>query len=258
MTENIFEESLNRGLDAIASENKLGNVTTQLVSRYSGIPEAKMLRHIPSLDRAIEEWFTNKIGEIESIASSFNKVKSKTEFLHSISSIIESPHLLTLLVAKNIDQSIEEKQLSNIRDIFRNSIFTAINCLQEKPDRSDDELADEVMYMLFEIGSSTDQEVLRKKNSLKKNLPWESECDLFPSEDIIRRLAISESGFVFDPVSGKSYSANESALAILKILQQTTDIGEITTLVIDEYDVSNRTAERDILEFAASLRNTFS
>jgi hypothetical protein len=35
--------------------------------------------------------------------------------------------------------------------------------------------------------------------------------------DVIKRLAVNDSGFVFDPVSGKSFSTNETGKAILKL-----------------------------------------
>ena len=36
---------------------------------------------------------------------------------------------------------------------------------------------------------------------------------------LFQRLASSESGFVFDPVSGQSYTVNETGLALLRLLQ---------------------------------------
>ena len=37
-----------------------------------------------------------------------------------------------------------------------------------------------------------------------------------PKSDVLKRLALSDSGFVFDPVSGNSFTVNGSGLAILR------------------------------------------
>ena len=38
--------------------------------------------------------------------------------------------------------------------------------------------------------------------------------------DRLRELALSESGFIFDPRTGQSFSANDSALECLRLLQE--------------------------------------
>ena len=43
---------------------------------------------------------------------------------------------------------------------------------------------------------------------------------LLPSASSIRRLAISESGFVFDPCSGRSFTVNDTGMEVLKALQE--------------------------------------
>lgn len=258
MTYSNFEESLLKGLDVIASENRLGNITTQLVSRYSGIPEAKMLRHISSLDVIVASWFQLKQRKLRVVIDGFNGVDSKEGYLQQMGNLLELPSLLTLLVAKNIDRMIDVDIIEDLRHSFRESLLQAIVHLKGTSDRSHEELAGEVMFTLSEVVSYGNKDSRRKIASLKKNLPWEIECDLFPSQEVIKRLAVSESGFIFDPVSGKSYSANSSAMSILKILQRTTDVGEITSIITDEYDVLSSMAERDILDFSVNLRGLFS
>ena len=72
--------------------------------------------------------------------------------------------------------------------------------------------------------------------------------------DTLRRLATSDTGFVFDPVTGDSFSANAPALAILRHAQADRDPRAIATALALEFDVTETTAERDILEFAGVLR----
>lgn len=79
--------------------------------------------------------------------------------------------------------------------------------------------------------------------------------NLLPSPDVLRRLAVSESGFVFDPVSGNSFTVNETGLAIIRVLQHDRDLQSITELLQREFDVKPRELERDLLEFAGTLRD---
>ena len=67
--------------------------------------------------------------------------------------------------------------------------------------------------------------------------------------DAIKRLAISDSGFVFDPAIGKSYTANESGLWILRQLQQDNSIDTIEHKALQEFDVSSDQLERDLTDF---------
>lgn len=78
-----------------------------------------------------------------------------------------------------------------------------------------------------------------------------------PKPEHLMRLALSDSGFVFDPVTGNSFSVNGSGLAILRRLQQGTDLPGIVASLSEEYEVDTLAAERDVIEFANLLRNTF-
>ncbi|MFO1080199.1 MAG: PqqD family protein [Reyranellaceae bacterium] len=77
----------------------------------------------------------------------------------------------------------------------------------------------------------------------------------FPT-DVLKRLAISETGFVFDPVSGDSFTANATALAILRLAGQATDTHGLAEALAGEFDVDVAVAERDLIEFAGVLRRT--
>ena len=78
-----------------------------------------------------------------------------------------------------------------------------------------------------------------------------------PKPENLMRLALSDSGFVFDPVTGNSFSVNGSGLAILRRLQQGTDLTRIVASLCEEFEVDALAAERDVIEFANLLRNTF-
>ena len=78
-----------------------------------------------------------------------------------------------------------------------------------------------------------------------------------PKPENLMRLALSDSSFVFDPVTGNSFSVNGSGLAILRRLQQGTDLPGIVASLSEEFEVDILAAERDVIEFANLLRNTF-
>jgi hypothetical protein len=77
---------------------------------------------------------------------------------------------------------------------------------------------------------------------------------MLPSAQSLRRLAISESGFVFDPVSGHHFTVNETGLEILRRLQKDQDLSGLLRSLAQEYSVSDRELERDVLEFSGMLR----
>lgn len=81
------------------------------------------------------------------------------------------------------------------------------------------------------------------------------ERGLLPDAKALERLAISESGFVFDPVSGHSFTVNETGLEILRALQKDRRLGALQERLVAAYDVDRVTLDRDLLEFVGSLRD---
>lgn len=74
--------------------------------------------------------------------------------------------------------------------------------------------------------------------------------------DVVKRLATSESGFVFDPATGDSFTANATALAILRLATTETEPERIAELLAEEFDVPKAQAEREVVEFASVLRQS--
>ena len=81
------------------------------------------------------------------------------------------------------------------------------------------------------------------------------EQTILPDAKSIQRLAVSESGFVFDPVSGHSFTVNETGLAILRALQKERRLDALRESLTSEFDVDGITLDRDLLEFLGSLRD---
>ena len=77
----------------------------------------------------------------------------------------------------------------------------------------------------------------------------------FPPLASLQRLAISESGFVFDPASGHNFTVNETGLSILRQLQKSIELEPLLERLANEYDVPTRELERDVQEFASVLRD---
>ena len=72
---------------------------------------------------------------------------------------------------------------------------------------------------------------------------------------IVKRLALSESGFVFDPVSGQSFSVNETGLALLRLAQVESDIALLVTRLAGQFAADTDEIRRDVLDFAERLKD---
>ncbi|MCX6180145.1 MAG: PqqD family protein [Chlorobiales bacterium] len=71
----------------------------------------------------------------------------------------------------------------------------------------------------------------------------------------LKELAISESGLIFDPVTGSIYTSNVVGLLILGALKDGKESGEIRNLIVGQYDVDEQTAERDVNDFMNQLNS---
>ena len=70
---------------------------------------------------------------------------------------------------------------------------------------------------------------------------------------IKKNIAISDSGFVFDPGSGDSYSLNPSGLEIVQLIKSGKDFKEILETVSEKYEVDSDSFERYFYDFVATL-----
>lgn len=68
-------------------------------------------------------------------------------------------------------------------------------------------------------------------------------------------LAINQSGFIFDPTTGYSYNANDTAIKIIQQLIEGQEIGTIVTGLTEEYDVTTDEAISDVEYFVRVLEN---
>ena len=71
----------------------------------------------------------------------------------------------------------------------------------------------------------------------------------------LNNLAISESGFIFDPVTGNSYTTNEIGLTILNSVKKGVATVDIARKICEEYDVAFDEIEQDITNMLETFRN---
>jgi hypothetical protein len=69
-----------------------------------------------------------------------------------------------------------------------------------------------------------------------------------------KNIATSESGFIFNPSTGDSFSANPVAAYILQLLKQGTAASRIKEEILETYEVEPLRLERDWDEFINQLK----
>jgi PqqD family protein of HPr-rel-A system len=70
----------------------------------------------------------------------------------------------------------------------------------------------------------------------------------------LKNLAISETGFVFDPRSGATFSLNSTGLAILNSLREGHDLPTIMARLEAAFDVVGETVAHDVRELVQALQ----
>ena len=68
-----------------------------------------------------------------------------------------------------------------------------------------------------------------------------------------KNIAISESGFIFNPEIGTSFTTNSLGVAILKQLKTKTSLEEIIASVVENYEIDAITCEKDLDDFLRML-----
>jgi hypothetical protein len=71
---------------------------------------------------------------------------------------------------------------------------------------------------------------------------------------LVRDLALSETGFVFLPTTGETFTVNEQGRAVILAMQDSKTVELIVLAVAEEYDSDQQTVRRDIEDFMAQLR----
>ncbi len=67
-------------------------------------------------------------------------------------------------------------------------------------------------------------------------------------------IAVSESGFVFNPATGESFTLNPIGAEIIAKIHEGLDYSEISEWVKKEYTTDEATFERDFNDFVGQLK----
>jgi hypothetical protein len=74
-------------------------------------------------------------------------------------------------------------------------------------------------------------------------------------ETRLGKLTISDSGLVFDPMTGTISTSNPVGVTILQALQRGSDIADVKKKVMLEYDAKDETVEKDIIDFISQMQH---
>jgi hypothetical protein len=70
---------------------------------------------------------------------------------------------------------------------------------------------------------------------------------------IKKNLALSDSGFIFDPSSGDSFSTNPIGLEIIRLIKAGKSTQEIKAVLLKNYYTDEATVEKDYYDFVNTL-----
>lgn len=70
----------------------------------------------------------------------------------------------------------------------------------------------------------------------------------------IKNLALSETGFLFDPATGNTFTLNESAVFIMKMLKSGMQQTEIADSLASEFEVTATQALEDVSDALLQLK----
>ena len=71
---------------------------------------------------------------------------------------------------------------------------------------------------------------------------------------INKNIAISDSGFLFNPGSGESYSLNATGTELLGLIKDGKTLEEIKAIFLEKYDTDANTLEKDYQDFMDEIQ----
>lgn len=66
---------------------------------------------------------------------------------------------------------------------------------------------------------------------------------------IKKNIAVSDSGFIFNPATGESFSVNPIGIKVFQMLKDQKTKEEIAKVFLEEYDVSEGNLDNDLHDF---------
>ncbi len=68
------------------------------------------------------------------------------------------------------------------------------------------------------------------------------------------RLQVSESGFVFDPQTGSTFSLNHTGVRLVQMIKEGRSQDQLIDALVKEYAIEPADARRDIEDFTIALK----
>lgn len=72
---------------------------------------------------------------------------------------------------------------------------------------------------------------------------------------IRKNIALSDTGFLFNPSTGDSYSLNPTAREIVQMMQEEKPEEEIVKTICENYMIDEASVEKDFYDFKSMLQN---
>ena len=72
---------------------------------------------------------------------------------------------------------------------------------------------------------------------------------------IAKNIAVSESGFIFNPTTGDSFSCNAVAADVINLLKENLSIEQVKERVMDKYSVQEAELDKDLQDLWLQLRD---
>lgn len=69
-----------------------------------------------------------------------------------------------------------------------------------------------------------------------------------------KNIAVSESGFLFDSMSGDSFSLNPIAAEILELIREQKSIDDVKRIILNKYEVTPTMLDKTIDEYVFTLK----
>ncbi len=72
---------------------------------------------------------------------------------------------------------------------------------------------------------------------------------------ISKNIAVSESGFIFNPTTGDSFSCNAVAADVINLLKENQTLEQVKTRIIEKYEVHASELDKDLQDLWLQLRD---
>ena len=71
---------------------------------------------------------------------------------------------------------------------------------------------------------------------------------------VLKRLALNDEGFVFDPATGDSYLLNPTAGVLVRGIQEGVEEADLWERLVDRFEIDREQASSDVDDFLIQLR----